>query len=74
MKNDKYKTKTMVLWGPIDVTRHITLIGSCWTWVHNRGVQGQILDFLVFHKCQSPDYLFSKMGLFVSQLARVAKI
>ena len=38
------------------------------------GVQGQILDFLCLDICCSPDYLVSKMGSFVSQLATVAGI
>ena len=38
------------------------------------GVQGQSLDFLSFAYVTSPDYLVSKMGSFVPQLATVFEI
>ena len=38
------------------------------------GVRGQSLDFLSFAYVTSPDYLVSKMGSFVSQLATVFEI
>ena len=38
------------------------------------GPRVKILDFIVSHMCYNPNYLVSKMGSFVSQLATVAEI